>query len=369
MKVWLSTVLLVSSALAQAPPDPRKEGPYPVGVTTTVIVDSARIDRLTEKPRTLVAEIWYPATDEARSMPKNRFRDFFPGGITPEVAELIQASYHASVDELDKIFWNNAVRDAPVRKGRYPLVLFGHGNGGSRQQNTFWCDYLASHGYIVVSPDHTGNSRHTIIDGQLIRYTSKERAHSTEDRPRDMSKLLDEMILWDKGQSGDAQAKNFAGRIDTAHTAVTGMSLGSYCAVMAADADARFAAVLGMAATPAKHTNLTVPSLYFLGRKDNTIGPIGNVMIKNTYEAHTGPALLLELIDGGHYSFTDMFKLSHNFGDGIGPGFASMETTYDIVNSYSTAFLGFFLKGQQEYKKFLESNQWPDELAVQRKGL
>jgi hypothetical protein len=138
---------------------------------------------------------------------------------------------------------------------------------------------------------------------------------------------------------------------------------------MAADADSRFAAVVGMAATPSKHTNLTVPSLYFLGRKDNTIGQLGDLMIIHTYEAHTGPSMLLELINGGHYSFTDMFKLSHNFGDGIGAGFASMETTYDIVNSYSTAFLGFFLKGQQEYKKFLESNPWPDELVAQRKGL
>ena len=80
-------------------------------------------------------------------------------------------------------------------------------------------------------------------------------------------------------------------------------------------------------------------------------------------------SLLPELINGGHYSFTDMFKLSHNFGDGIGPGFASMETTYQIVNSYSTAFLGFFLKGQKEYREFLDSNPWPEEVAAQRKGL
>ncbi len=363
--------MLAGAALfvqAQTPPDPSKEGPYPVGVTTTVIVDSTRTDRFTEKPRTLVTEIWYPATDEARNMPKNRFHDFFPGGITPEVAAVIQASYHLSADELDKIFWNNSVRDAPVRAGRFPLVIFGHGNGGSRQQNTFWCDYLASHGYIVVSPDHTGNSRHAIIDGQLIRYQSKERAHSTEDRPKDMSKLLDEMILWDKGKSDDKQAKRFAGHIDTAHSAVSGMSLGSYCAVQAADADTRFAAMVGMAAAPSKHTNLTIPSLYFLGRKDGTIGQIGNMMIKNVYEAHSGPSMLLELINGGHYSFTDMFKLSHSFGDGIGEAFTPMETTYAIVNSYSTAFLGYFLKGQKAYGKYLEGNPWPNELAIQRKG-
>src|SRR6266404_8799670 len=175
MKFLLSVLLVAPALVGETPLDPRKEGPFPVGVTTTVIVDAARTDRFTEKPRTLVTEIWYPADDKARSAAKNRFSDFFPGGITAEMAPAIQAAYRASVEDLDKAFWNKAARDVPVRKGRFPLVIFSHGNGGSRQQNTFWCDYLASHGYIVVSADHTGNSRHTIIDGQLIRYQSKER--------------------------------------------------------------------------------------------------------------------------------------------------------------------------------------------------
>ncbi len=149
---------MASEAPGTKPPDPLAAGPFPVGVTTTVFVDSSRTDNFTKQPRTLVTEIWYPATDAAKQMPKNKYSDFIPGGVTPEIEELIQKTYKMSAAEVDKLYWNEAHRNAPVRDGRFPLVVFSHGNGGSRQQNTFWCDYLASHGYIIVSADHTGRS-------------------------------------------------------------------------------------------------------------------------------------------------------------------------------------------------------------------
>src|SRR5262249_27794141 len=55
----------------------------------------------------------------------------------------------------------DAVRDAAPRAGRFPLVAFSHGYGGHRRQSTFLCTHLASHGYVVVSADHAGN---TVLD-------------------------------------------------------------------------------------------------------------------------------------------------------------------------------------------------------------
>src|SRR5689334_6693395 len=60
--------------------DVRAPGPFPVGVTTTVFVDFSRTDAFTKEPRTLVTEIWYPATEDARQLPKNKYTDFLPGG-------------------------------------------------------------------------------------------------------------------------------------------------------------------------------------------------------------------------------------------------------------------------------------------------
>ncbi len=363
----LSTLLAAAAVAGQGRTpvfDARKPGPYPVGVTTTVFVDSSRTDALTNKPRTLVTEIWYPAADEARRMPKNRYRDFFGGKFSEQLEKLLVAAYSKPVEELERIYTQESVRNAPVRSGKFPLVIFSHGNGGSRHQNTFWCDYLASHGYIIASADHTGNARLTIIDGEIIRMDGGQRRQSATDRPVDMSFLLDQMKKWTAG--GD---QRFAGHIDADTVAASGMSFGSYAAVRAADIEPRFRAVIGMALGAPARENVTVPILLMLGQRDRTIGDAGNTLIRANYARNTGPAFLLELRNGGHFSFTDMFKINRSFGDGVGADFTPMETTYAIINSYSVAFLGVYLKRQKDYLKFLETNHWPEEMEWKTAGV
>jgi dienelactone hydrolase len=363
----LALVILLGASAAPCQSrafDARKPGPYPVGVTTTVFVDNSRTDALTKKPRTLVTEIWYPAADDAKRMPKNRYRDFFGGKLPEQLEKVITAAYRMPLEELEKSYTQEAVRDAPVRTGKFPLVIFSHGNGGSRHQNTFWCDYLASHGYVIASADHTGNARITIIDGEIIRMDPEQRRQSATDRPLDMSFLLDQLKKWNAG--GD---KRFAGRVDTDAVAATGMSFGSFAAVRAADIEPRYRAVIGMAAGAPARENVTVPILMMLGHRDRTIGDAGNAVIRANYARNTGPAFLLELKNGGHYSFTDMFKINPAFGDGVGAEFTPRDTTYEIVNSYSVAFLGIYLKGQKDYLKFLETNHWPEAMEWKTAGV
>src|SRR5713101_9223615 len=85
-----------SKTVKARPPEPLSAGPFPVGVTTTVFVDTSRTDNFTKQPRTLVTEIWYPATDDARRMPGNKYSDFIPGGATPEIDDLIKKTYKMS---------------------------------------------------------------------------------------------------------------------------------------------------------------------------------------------------------------------------------------------------------------------------------
>jgi dienelactone hydrolase len=343
--------------LAVAALDPIRPGPYPVGVTTTVFVDHGRIDKVTNQPRTLVTDIWYPATDDARALPKGRYSDFFPGGVTPEIDQILLKTHQKTAAEIDQVFGNEGVRDARVRPGRYPLIVFSHGNGGTRFQNTFWYDHLVSHGYIVVSADHTANARHTVIDGKVIPYQGSQRLNSAGDRVRDMIFLLDEMLRWNRGADS-----RFAGRIEAEAVAAAGMSFGGFTVVQVTDVEPRFKAAIPMAAVAFTHTNVTVPALAMLGTKDRTIGERGNELIRAYWEKHQGPAFLLELPNGGHYSFTDMFKINKNFGDGVGEGFTPMPDIYRIINAYSTAFCGVYLKGDKEYLPYLERNHWPDTL-------
>src|SRR5262249_23731835 len=157
---------------------------------------------------------------------KNKYSDFLPGGVTPEVEALVQKYYKRSVAELDRVFWDYSVRDARVAAGRFPLIIFSHGNGGNRHQNTFWCDFLASHRYVIVSPDHTGNANFTIINGQPVAMQGSQRSNSAIDRPKDMSFLLDQMTLWNQGADS-----RFSGKLALDAVCASGMSFGGLSAV------------------------------------------------------------------------------------------------------------------------------------------
>ncbi|MEP7271641.1 MAG: hypothetical protein ABI882_09045 [Acidobacteriota bacterium] len=379
VRASLRLLVIVSSVtIAYAAPadtNSTTPGPFPVGVTTSVFVDYSRIDAVTKEPRTLVTDIWYPAADDSRSLPRGRFSDFIPGGVSPLLGGILKSAYKLSIEEIDRRFLNASARDARVRDGRFPVVFFSHGNRGLRFQNTFWCDFLASHGYVILSADHTGNAALTVIKGKVVLYQGNEREHSAQDRPKDLSFLLDQMTIWNQGADS-----RFAKKLDLTSPTAAGMSFGSYTAIKAADLDARFRGVIAMAfAPPEGHTNLAVPSLLMLGDEDATIGAQGNAAIRANFAAHKGPAFLLEMKRGGHYSFTDMGQLDPNFGDGIGTGkrrdtgeavtFTPMESAYEMVNSYSLAFLDHYIKGNRDSLAYLRKNQWPAEMNWKVSGI
>src|SRR5262245_56527370 len=164
--------------------DFRSPGPYPVGVRTIVLIDRGRQDEFAGGPRTLVTEVWYPAVDEARGQPKLRFSDFFG-----PYRELGATALNRELTAIGRAVHPLGVRDAGLREGKWPRLVFSHGNGGFRHQNTFQMDHLASHGYVVASPDHTGNASLTPLPGGAVGYDRKGRTRSAEDRPRDVTFL------------------------------------------------------------------------------------------------------------------------------------------------------------------------------------
>jgi predicted dienelactone hydrolase len=129
--------------------DPFVRGPFPVAVRTLDLTDEAR------GGRSLPLEIWYPATDAYAGRDLDETRDRYevvPGFGLPSEPQ-------------------DAVRDAAPRPGPFPLVLFSHGYGGHRRQSTFLCTHLASHGYVVAAPDHSGNTVVDVMMAVLARQT------------------------------------------------------------------------------------------------------------------------------------------------------------------------------------------------------
>jgi predicted dienelactone hydrolase len=133
--------------------DPAARGPWGVGVTTHTVTDAA------DPERSFKAEVWYPAT--------------------PAVG--------APFDEVFNLE-TTAVRDAPadLRGAPFPVVVFSHGNGGIRNQSIYLTEHLASHGYVVVAPDHLYNT--------LLDYDDSRIAEVMRHRPRDASLALDTLL-------------------------------------------------------------------------------------------------------------------------------------------------------------------------------
>ena len=347
--------------------NPEEPGAYPVGVTSTTFVDHSRTDPITKGPRTLPTEIWYPAAEETRGLPVNRLSDFFLKNQSPELALLLLAGFGVELAEADKVFQNFSVRDARIADGLFPLILFSHGNGGMRMQNASWCEHLASHGYIVVAPDHTGNCSVTFVNGELMLFNSSKEAReqSAEDRPKDLSFLIDQMDLMNKGNDS-----RFLGRVDMERIGAAGHSFGGFTCSWLINDEPRVKAIIPMAGASDERKNFECPVMLFIATEDATLSKERMDTLRNYYEESKGPRYAIEFKDAGHFSFTEMYQLKPDFGDGVGKGtritngepvdYVGMETVFPLLNGYSTAFYNKYLKGQQDCDAYLAENHNPD---------
>ncbi|KAL3904115.1 MAG: hypothetical protein SGARI_005071, partial [Bacillariaceae sp.] len=216
-------------------------GPYSIGVTTTQFTDPKRADPGNpQKNRSLQTEIWYPAEPIADNVPRNKYSDFLGINGLPndkQAAALAAANSDKAIggyrdgltiQELDDSVWiNSAVRDAqPLQSASSacPLVVFSHGSGAYRASYIYWCEFLASHGYVVAAPDHPGSARFTIVDGEVITPGGprSERPSMEKERPLDVGTVIDGMETLATTDS------RFQGRVDCNNVAVTGMSFGGF---------------------------------------------------------------------------------------------------------------------------------------------
>jgi len=369
LSLGLTVFLFGFMAVAADVRNPLEPGPYPVGVTTMQFVDHSRTDVVTEKDRSLLTEIWYPATDDSKNLPKNRLLDFFNKGRDESLPILFQMAFGVDLNAVNETFKNFAVRDARIRDGKFPLILFSHGNGGMRSQGVFLCEHLASHGYIVAAPDHTANSAVTWVDGEMVSMNPEIREQAAKDRPLDIRFLIDTFDSLNKGADS-----RFLGRVDMDRIGVSGHSFGGYTSTWVADIEPRVDAILPLAGCARERVNYDIPVMVMVATEDDTIGLEGNKRLRKYYEESKGPKYLVEFKDGGHYSFTEMYQFKPDFGDGCGEGkrlesgeplkYVAMNVAFPIIKGYATAFFAKYVKGETGYEDYLSKNHNEEALIV-----
>ncbi len=350
---------------------PTELGPYPVGSITRVLVDESRLETSTPDDdtdvRTLVTEIWYPASAATADMEKDLFKNFF--GDSGDVVMGLMASVFGTPEEhLDKLKEqrSGAVRDADIAAGGpFPVVLFSHGNQGFRFQSFFLTEFLASHGYIVIAADHTYNAGISQLPSGLVMYDGTSIAQFGL-RVSDMSYLLDVLV----DLNADDPDGRFTGKVDAENVGISGHSFGGMTAMQAVADDSRITVGAPMASGGIKlEAGLSAPLMHFKAEEDKTVA---GADIEANYSDSAGARWILRVKDAGHFSFSDMCLLDPNFGDGCGEGtredteetftFLDDEVAHDLTTYYETALFGYYLKGVDEYADDLVAEPFSDHV-------
>jgi predicted dienelactone hydrolase len=322
-------------------------------VTTVEWVDPARGDR------PLVTDIWYPAI------------------VSPNPAG--EFYLHLA--------WGIATRDAPADPsgGPYPLVAFSHGYASTRDQSVFFTEHLASHGYVVVAPDHYGNTFYG-LDETLS-------ADAFIDRPLDISFVIDRVL-----EASATQQPPVAGLVDPSRIGMAGHSFGGYTTLLICgaevDLDQVRAACAGGSDSDCEAVRYA-ESLYgagvtWLDLSDGRVSACASMapgiydyfldeglepvfapmavlgaMQDNTmpydsetlpiYHAMPAPKYLFSLEHRDHYSFTSIFDIRPFSGHRCGT-YAQCPTrdpSHKVVNTFGVSFFGRYLEDDPGYDPYL----------------
>ena len=154
------------------------------------------------RDRKLVTEVWYPTHDSFSENDK---------AFSPFKREL-------------------TVRDAKTIKGQYPLVLFSHGNGGSRLSMEWLAQSLVKSGYIVAAVDHWGNTHDNKIGIEFLK---------PWERPLDITSILTRLL----------EDQTFGKSINPDRIGALGFSFGGHTVITLAGAVTDYPALLNYTKT------------------------------------------------------------------------------------------------------------------------
>jgi dienelactone hydrolase len=177
----LIAVVLCANACAQAADNftfSNSPGPHAVGVKIVQQYDRTRLFKSSvdldtgapvhgERARPIQAIVWYPAVSGGKPVTYRDYLDTIAteADFTRSAAEIKRmtdtlvndnAGTRREAVSRDIASPMHAVRDARAESGKYPVVIYAPSYSSDPTENVDLCEYLASHGYIVLSSPSMG---------------------------------------------------------------------------------------------------------------------------------------------------------------------------------------------------------------------
>lgn len=114
----------------------------------------------------------------------------------------------------------------PTNTASAPVVIFSHGLGGSRQNNSFLGEHWAARGYVAVFTQHAGSDdgvwRNLEKRDRLAAMKSAASGENLKARALDIPAVLDALTRWNQ-----TATNTLAGRLDLTKVGMSGHSFGA----------------------------------------------------------------------------------------------------------------------------------------------
>jgi tetratricopeptide (TPR) repeat protein len=376
-------IVFVAAAHAQnAPADPASErfhftekpGPHAVGLKVVEQYDFSRAYRsLTdelgkpyqgERARPLQTLIWYPAgKSSGKPMTVGDYTGLLPTETSfgkPDLSLDWKQWIDSMKPTLQDSMW--AVRDAPPSAGRFPVVIYAPSFSSMSWENADLCEYLASHGYVVVaSPDMGATSRGMTAD-----------LGGVNAQAQDISFLIGYAQTLPNTQMSAVAVAGFSwGGISNLFAAARDNRID---ALVALDGSMRYYAGLVKSATDVHPEQMTIPMLFF------TQGPISLEKLAQEHlnKDHEGPNVLNAWTHGDlitvddmalvHVEHSSMYQRNENTWTAYPKNHkgdysrADGMVGYAWIARYTLEFLNAYLKQDAQAMAFLKKA--PAEVGV-----
>jgi dienelactone hydrolase len=321
--------------------------PYPVAATDTSKPSAA------ENARPLQTLIWYPALPSAgKPMTVGDYVRLADTEIHFDAPDEKGNKWRSRLRaSLDIPLW--AIRNATPEKGHYPVLIYAPSDSSVSWENADLCEYLASHGYVVLASPSMGASTRDMTDD----------LKGIDAEARDLSFLI-------------TFARTLSG-VDMSKIAVVSWSWGGIASLFAAARDPRIDALAEMDGSMRYYPGLVrkagdvhpdrmkIPLLFFtqgnaslegLARDD---APASDKTGPNVLNAWSGNLFTVDMVGMSHPEFCSMFqrrKTAESFAEDevADYGRDDANTSYAWVARYTLNFLDVYLKHNSSAKAFLE---------------
>jgi predicted dienelactone hydrolase len=277
--------------------------------------------------------------------------------------------------------WVDSARDrkVPVKiyypekgQGPFPVIIFSHGLGGSRDGYEYLGQHWASHGYVSVHVQHLGSDDAVWRESKepardLVRAAAKP--GNAVERPKDVSFVLDRVTALNR------DVAPLKGRLDLRAIGMAGHSFGAWTTLAVAGqmrgplqrsslADPRVKAAIEMSAPVPRNADLdraygkiNMPILHMTGTLDDS--PIGDTKAAERripFDHIQAPGQYLVIFQGGDHMIFAGQRRQTRKGE-KDPHFR------DLILQGTTAFWDAYLKGDAAAKAWLSRGGYAGALG------